>query len=67
MEELMFKLRVAGLGNIPVVIGGIIPDDDAERLRKLGISRVYTPKDFKLNQIMFDIVTLADPGSGPTI
>ncbi len=66
MEELMFKLKVAGLGNIPVVIGGIIPDDDADRLRKLGISRVYTPKDFELNQIMFDIVTLADPGSGPT-
>lgn len=66
MEELMSKLKVAGLGNIPVVIGGIIPDDDADRLRKLGISRVYTPKDFELNQIMFDIVTLADPGSGPT-
>ncbi|MGY8791942.1 MAG: methylmalonyl-CoA mutase family protein, partial [Pseudomonadales bacterium] len=66
MEELMFKLKVAGLGNIPVVIGGIIPDDDADRLRKLGISRVYTPKDFELNQIMFDIVKLADPGSGPT-
>jgi ethylmalonyl-CoA mutase len=32
----------------------------------LGISRVYTPKDFELNQIMFDIVKLADPGSGPT-
>lgn len=67
MEELMFKLKVAGLGSIPVVIGGIIPDDDAVTLLKLGISRVYTPKDFELNQIMFDIVALADPGSGPKI
>jgi (2R)-ethylmalonyl-CoA mutase len=44
-----------------VVVGGIIPEDDADRLRAMGISRVYTPKDFELNQIMSDIVSLADP------
>jgi len=59
--EVMEKLRKAGLQNIPVIAGGIIPDDDAETLRTMGVSRVYTPKDFKLNNIMFDIVALVDP------
>ena len=62
MEELMAKLRAAELSHIPVIVGGIIPDDDAEKLRAMGIARIYTPKDFELNQIMFDIVALADPG-----
>jgi (2R)-ethylmalonyl-CoA mutase len=44
-----------------VVVGGIIPDDDAKRLLEMGVARVYTPKDFELNTIMMDIVTLADP------
>ena len=44
-----------------MVVGGIIPEGDAHCLRTMGISRVYTPKDFELNQIMFDIVALADP------
>ena len=61
MEAVMAKLKQADLGHIPVVVGGIIPEGDADRLHAMGISRVYTPKDFKLNQIMFDIVALADP------
>jgi (2R)-ethylmalonyl-CoA mutase len=62
MEELMAKLRAAELSHIPVIVGGIIPDDDAQKLRAMGIARIYTPKDFELNRIMFDIVALADPG-----
>ena len=62
MEELMAKLRAAELNHIPVIVGGIIPDDDAQKLRAIGIARIYTPKDFELNRIMFDIVALADPG-----
>ena len=58
IEELMDKMRAAGLGHVPVVAGGIIPDDDAARLRAMGVSKVYTPKDFELNKIMFDIVGL---------
>jgi (2R)-ethylmalonyl-CoA mutase len=54
-------MREAGLGDTPVVVGGIIPEDDADRLRAMGVARVYTPKDFELNTIMADIVTLADP------
>ena len=61
MEELMERMRAANLSHVPVIVGGIIPDDDAKRLLEMGIARVYTPKDFELNTIMLDIVTLVDP------
>jgi len=61
VEDLMAQMRAAGLGAIPVIVGGIIPDEDAKRLLAMGVARVYTPKDFELNTIMADIVTLADP------
>ncbi|PKQ13104.1 MAG: protein meaA [Alphaproteobacteria bacterium HGW-Alphaproteobacteria-1] len=61
VEELMWRMRAAGLGNVPVIVGGIIPEEDAQRMREMGVSRVYTPKDFELNTIMMDIVALADP------
>jgi len=61
VEDLMAQMREAGLGHIPVIVGGIIPDEDAKRLLAMGVSRVYTPKDFELNTIMADIVTLVDP------
>ncbi|WP_172298443.1 protein meaA [Pseudoruegeria sp. HB172150] len=50
-----------GLAHIPVIVGGIIPDEDAQRLRAMGVAKVYTPKDFELTRIMFDIVELAEP------
>ncbi len=49
-------LRSAGLGDVPVIVGGIIPESDAQVLRDLGVAAVYTPKDFGLTQIMDDIV-----------
>ncbi|MEX1663209.1 protein meaA [Thioclava sp. 15-R06ZXC-3] len=61
IEELMERMRAAGLDHIPVVVGGIIPDEDAAKLRGFGVARVYTPKDFELNRIMMDIVALATP------
>ncbi|KAF0675313.1 protein meaA [Profundibacterium mesophilum] len=61
IETLMEQLREAGLSHLPVVVGGIIPQSDAEALKALGVARVYTPKDFELNLIMTDIVALADP------
>jgi (2R)-ethylmalonyl-CoA mutase len=61
VEDLMGRMRAAGLGDVPVIVGGIIPEDDARRLREMGVARVYTPKDFELNTIMMDIVTLVDP------
>ena len=63
VEDLIERMRDVGLGDTPVIVGGIIPDDDAERLRARGVARVYTPKDFELNTIMADIVALADPAS----
>lgn len=62
VEDVLARMREANLTHIPIIVGGIIPDDDAARLRALGVARVYTPKDFQLNTIMADIVTLADPG-----
>ena len=61
VEDVLDRMRAAGLGHIPVIVGGIIPDDDSDRLRAMGVAKVYTPKDFALNAIMHDIVTLADP------
>jgi len=61
IRDLMDRMRGAGLGDIPVVVGGIIPDDDADTLRGFGVTKVYTPKDFMLNRIMMDIILLVDP------
>lgn len=61
IEDLMDRMRAAGLAHIPVIAGGIIPDEDAKRLLELGVARVYTPKDFQLNRIMMDIVALVEP------
>ncbi|KAA2314650.1 protein meaA [Pseudooceanicola sediminis] len=61
VEDTLALLREQGLGHIPVVVGGIIPDDDARRLLEMGVARVYTPKDFELNRIMMDVVALARP------
>jgi len=58
VADVMARMQAAGLGHVPVVAGGIIPEEDAEQLRALGVARVYTPKDFELNRIMVDIVAL---------
>jgi len=63
VETLMKGLADAGLGHIPVIVGGIIPQEDAARLKEIGVARVYTPKDFELNRIMFDLVELVDPAN----
>ena len=60
VEEVLERMRAAGLEDVPLVVGGIIPDADAETLRAQGVARVYTPKDFELNRIMLDIVELVD-------
>jgi len=54
--DVLDGLHQAGLSGVPVVVGGIIPDEDAEALRKAGVQRVYTPKDFDLTRIMGEIV-----------
>ena len=61
IRETLDLLAKAGLSRIPLVVGGIIPDDDARTLTAMGVAKVYTPKDFQLNQIMLDLVALAVP------
>jgi ethylmalonyl-CoA mutase len=58
--DVLAGLRKAGLNHIPVILGGIIPSMDAERLRAAGVAAIYTPKDFAINRIMADIVRLVD-------
>ncbi len=60
ITETLTLMRAAGLGHIPLVVGGIIPEDDAAALRAMGVAAVYTPKDFELNRIMLDIVGIVD-------
>jgi (2R)-ethylmalonyl-CoA mutase len=54
--DVLERLRRAGLEHLPIVVGGIIPEEDAEELRTAGVRRVYTPKDFDLTRIMGEIV-----------
>ena len=57
-------LRAAGAGDVPVVVGGIIPEADAEAMREAGVAAVYTPKDWDLNRMMRDIVALVGAKHG---
>jgi (2R)-ethylmalonyl-CoA mutase len=61
VQDMINLLAQEGLTNIPIVVGGIIPEEDEVKLLKMGISKVYTPKDFEMNTIMMDIVNLAEP------
>ena len=60
VADVLAGLRAAGIGDVPVVVGGIIPPADAATLISAGVARVYTPKDFDLAQIMRDVVTVVD-------
>jgi (2R)-ethylmalonyl-CoA mutase len=57
-------LREAGAGDVPVVVGGIIPDNDAARLLELGVAKVFTPKDYELTDIMREIVGVVRAANG---
>ena len=64
IPSVLEELRAAGAGDVPVVVGGIIPEADAVWLREVGVAAVYTPKDWDLNQMMRDIVTLVSERNG---
>jgi len=61
-REVMAKLKDAGLKDVKVVAGGIIPPEDEAVLKSAGVAAVFSPKDYDLNAIMHEIVGLADPG-----
>jgi len=63
VTEVLERLRAEGLGDIPVVAGGIIPEEDARRLKAAGVAAIYTPKDYDLTAILADIVEIVDRGS----
>ncbi|MHB8452519.1 MAG: methylmalonyl-CoA mutase family protein, partial [Mycobacteriales bacterium] len=56
VPEVLDGLRAAGAGDVPVVVGGIIPEADARTLRERGVARVFTPKDFDLTEVMAQVV-----------
>jgi (2R)-ethylmalonyl-CoA mutase len=56
VPQVLDGLRSAGLTDVPVVVGGIVPAADAEQLRRLGVARVFTPKDYELTRIIDEIV-----------
>jgi len=56
IPDVLDGLRAAGLGDVPVVVGGIIPDSDATLLREQGVARVFTPKDYSMTAIMAQVV-----------
>jgi (2R)-ethylmalonyl-CoA mutase len=60
VRDVAQRMREAGMGAVPIVVGGIIPADDVNILKQCGASAIYTPKDFQLNDIMFGIVKLVD-------
>jgi (2R)-ethylmalonyl-CoA mutase len=59
VHDVLRDLSAADLA-IPVVVGGIIPDQDAAELRRAGVKRVYTPKDFDLTRLMDEIVDVVE-------
>jgi len=60
VREVVRRMREEGLGEVPVVVGGIIPPADEGALRNMGVARVYTPKDYDLTRILNEILDLLD-------
>ena len=65
VEDVVARMKKEGL-DIPVVVGGIIPPEDAAELEKSGVAAVYTPKDFELNKIMSDVVGIVERANRAT-
>ena len=63
VADVIARMKEAGLDDVPVVVGGIIPKEDASALKEAGVAAVYTPKDFELNRIMADLVRIVEGAS----
>ena len=64
VTEVLARMKAAGLGQVPVVVGGIIPPEDAETLKRAGVAAVYTPKDYDLTATLTDLVEIVARGAG---
>ena len=62
VKDVVGRMKEEGI-DVPVVVGGIIPPEDAAALEKAGVAAVYTPKDFELNRIMSDLVRIVESKS----
>ncbi len=58
VTDVLERMKAAGLGDVPVVVGGIIPPEDAEALKKAGVAAVFTPKDYDLTATLTDLVEI---------
>jgi ethylmalonyl-CoA mutase len=67
VPEVLDRLRAAGAGEVPVIVGGIIPESDAARLKELGVAEVFTPKDYGLNEIMVRFVEVIRASRGLSV
>ncbi|MFN8103977.1 MAG: protein meaA [Acidimicrobiia bacterium] len=64
VAEVVRQMRAAGIEGVPVVVGGIIPAEDAERLRRTGVAAVYTPKDFEVGALLAGITDIVREAHG---
>ena len=62
VKDVIERMKNADLIHVPVIVGGIIPDDHVDVLLRMGVVRIYSPRDFKINLIMNDIISLFEPG-----
>src|SRR6202521_5407826 len=63
VEDVVRRMKKEGL-DMPLIVGGIIPPEDAAAMEKSGVAAVYTPKDFELNRIMSDVVRIVERANG---
>jgi (2R)-ethylmalonyl-CoA mutase len=64
VPDVLDLLKKEGLEDLPVIVGGIIPESDAAKLKEMGVAAVYTPKDFGLNEIMNGFVDVIRKANG---
>ncbi len=60
VRDVVERMKAAGIADVPVVVGGIIPPEDERALKSAGVAAVYTPKDFDINRVMADVVRIVE-------
>ena len=60
VRDVVERMKAAGMDDMPIVVGGIVPPEDERTLKKAGVAAVYTPKDYEINRIMADLVRIVE-------
>lgn len=63
VRDVVERMKAAGMDDVPIVVGGIVPPEDERILKKAGVAAVYTPKDYEINRIMADLVRIVERAS----